>query len=58
MEPAGRSVRRPAILVTLLLAQVDPPLPDARAEATSSVAGVVYSDTKLMVWISVTLNIA
>ena len=49
MELAGRSVQRPAILVTCLLAQVDPALPDARAEATSSVAGVGYSDTKLTV---------
>lgn len=49
MEPVGRSVQRPAILVTFLLAQVDPALPDARAETTSSAAGVVYSDTKLMV---------
>lgn len=45
---------KPAILVTFLMAQADPALPDARAEVTSSAASVVYGDTKLMVSISTT----
>lgn len=49
VELANRSVQRPVILFTFLLAQVAPALPDARAEAISSVPRVVYSDTKLMV---------